>query len=535
MRKEQISDALNLLDDAILEETDRLRNREGKGLDTEGREESNREDSRTASSQKTGNREESSRDESRKASSQKAENREESNREDSRKASNRKEEIRGESNREDSRKACSQERESREESSWEAKCRRESRKSRKERAGSLWKGAAAAAGLLLAACAGWIIMEQKQNQTGEDSLLYASHDPEGKQEPDTKDTGETGLPMLSMAEIGEEEAAGYEGIRVHDISELVNTNPWDEALGISSLPVYENVLSYDENYIVQGGDFHKMREFLLEIAGSLGLEEESLTITDDVPDEETKQIITEKLEMGGDTVPEGYFNPTKLIGEAEGLKIEVNQAMTATVSFEPAVSLPEEYHFTHYAAYGEMAETAEYLQKEYADFIGMEHPVANIYGGGYNIYLQQSYWIEFYDRAEDMVQRIINYNFNRTAFYCDDQGKLYLARNFRPDLSRMVGEYPIITAEDAKELLRKGNYITTVPYEMPGEEFIGKVELVYRVGEREKYYMPYYRFYVELPEAAMDDGLKAYGAYYVPAVESAYISDMPVWDGSFNS
>lgn len=534
MRKEQISDALNLLDDAILEETDRLRNREGKGLDTEGREESNREDSRTASSQKTGNREESSRDESRKASSQKAENREEGNREDSRKASNRKEEIRGESNREDSRKACSQERESREESSWEAKCRRESRKSRKERAGSLRKWAAAAAGLLLAACAGWIIMEQKQNQTGEDSSLYASHDPEGKQEPDTKDTGETGLPMLSMAEIGEEEAAGYEGIRVHDISELVNTNPWDEALGISSLPVYENVLSYDENYIVQGGDFHKMREFLLEIAGSLGLEEESLTITDDVPDEETKQIITEKLEMGGDTVPEGYFNPTKLTGEAEGLKIEVNQAMTATVSFEPAVSLPEEYHFTHYAAYGELAETAEYLEKEYADFIGMEHPAANIYGGSYNIYLQQSYWIEFYDRAEDMVQRIINYNFNRTAFYCDDQGRLYLARSFRPDLSRMVVEYPIITAEEAKELLRKGNYITTAPYEMPGEEFIGKVELVYRAGEREKYYMPYYRFYVELPEAAMDDGLKAYGAYYVPAVESAYLSDMPVWDGSFN-
>ena len=79
-------------------------------------------------------------------------------------------------------------------------------------------------------------------------------------------------------------------------------------MGISSLPVYENVLSYDESYIAQGGEFHKMREFLIKVAGSLGLEEESLTITDDVPDEETKQIITEKLEMGGDTVPEGYFN-----------------------------------------------------------------------------------------------------------------------------------------------------------------------------------------------------------------------------------
>lgn len=479
MRKEQISDALNLLDDAILEETDRIRNREESG-------------------QEKGiiNRGERGRD-----------NRSQKNR----KAS-----------------------------------RENNANGTKTRMRNHWKWAAAAAGLLLAACMGWIIMEQSQSQTGEDSPLHASRGPEGgqefgtqdsgKQEPGTQETGSaTGLPMLSVAETGQGEAEGYEGFRVHDISELVNTNPWKEEIEIPVLPVYENILSYDENYIPQGGNFDKMREFLLEVAGSLGLDEESLTITDDVPDEETRQIITEKLQMDGGTVPEGYFNPTKLIGEGEGMKIEVDQAMTAKVSFEPAQSLPEEYHFTHYAAYEELAQTAEYLEDEYADFIGMEHPTVNIHGGSYNIYLQQSYGIEFYDWTEDIVQRIINYNFNRVAFYCDDQGKLFLARNFRPDLSKLVGEYPIITAEDAKELLLKGNYITTVPYEMPGEEFIGKVELVYRVGEREKYYMPYYRFYVELPEATMDDGLKAYGAYYVPAVESTYISDMPVWDGSFGS
>lgn len=464
MRKELISDALNLLDDAILEETDRIRSQEER---EEGREE------------------------------------------------------RSQKNRKSSR---------------EDNVNGKGLRMRKH-----WKWAAAAAVFLLAACIGWIIMEQRPSQTDEDSSLHASRGPEdgqefGKQEPGTQETGGmTGLPMLSVAETGQGEAEGYEGFQVHDISELVNANPWKEEMEIPALPVYENVLSYDENYIPQGGDFNKMREFLLEVAGSLGLDEESLTITDDVPDEETRQIITEKLQMGGGTVPEGYFNPTKLIGEGKGLKIEVNQAMTAKVSFEPAQSLPEKYHFTHYAAYEELAQTAEYLEDEYADFIGMEHPTVNIHGGSYNIYLQQSYGIEFYDWAEDIVQRIINYNFNRVAFYCDDQGKLFLARNFRPNLSKMVGEYPIITAEDAKGLLLKGNYITTVPYEMPGEEFIGKVELVYRTGEREKYYMPYYRFYVELPEAAMDDGLKAYGAYYVPAVESAYISDMPVWDGSFNS
>lgn len=488
MRKEQISDALNLLDDAILEETDRIRSRE----------------------EREAGREEKAVSHEERSQAKRAVGRKERGRDD-----------RSQKNRKTSRK--------------------DNANGTGLRMRKHWKWAAAAAVFLLAACVGWIIMEQRQSQTDEDSSLHASHGPEdgqefGKQEPGTQETGGmTGLPMLSVAETGQGEAEGYEGFRVHDISELVNTNPWKEEMEIPALPVYENVLSYDENYIPQGGDFDKMREFLLEVAGSLGLDEESLTITDDVPDEETRQIITEKLQMGGGTVPEGYFNPTKLIGEGEGLKIEVDQAMTAKVSFEPAQSLPEEYHFTHYAAYEELAQTAEYLEDEYADFIGMEHPTVNIHGGSYNIYLQQSYGIEFYDWAEDIVQCIINYNFNRVAFYCDDQGKLFLARNFRPDLSKMVGEYPIITAEDAKGLLLKGYYITTVPYEMPGEEFIGKVELVYRTGEREKYYMPYYRFYVELPEAAMDDGLKAYGAYYVPAVESAYISDMPVWDGSFNS
>lgn len=55
----------------------------------------------------------------------------------------------------------------------------------------------------------------------------------------------------------------------------------------------------------------------------------------------------------------------------------------------------------------------------------------------------------------------------------------------------------------------------------------------YNTGEREEYFMPYYRFYVELPEEKRA-GLNNYGAYYVPAVEKEYLTNMPVWDGSFN-
>lgn len=57
-----------------------------------------------------------------------------------------------------------------------------------------------------------------------------------------------------------------------------------------------------------------------------------------------------------------------------------------------------------------------------------------------------------------------------------------------------------------------------MPYKLPGIDYVAKAELVYRTGAREEYFMPYYRFYVELPEEERD-GLKTYGIYYVPAVE----------------
>lgn len=46
--------------------------------------------------------------------------------------------------------------------------------------------------------------------------------------------------------------------------------------------------------------------------------------------------------------------------------------------------------------------------------------------------------------------------------------------------------------------------------------------------------IPYYRFYVLLPDMKQDNGLQTYGAYYVPAITDEYISNMPVYDGHFN-
>lgn len=341
---------------------------------------------------------------------------------------------------------------------------------------------------------------------------------------------DTTLPLLTISET-QSDAMGFEGYMAYDISELVNANPWNEHMNLSTLPVYENPLSYDDNFIVSGMDFDAMKAFLTDIAGRLGMDTETLEITDNTPSDEYKAAILEKT--GGD-IPDGYFNPTKVLTERNGMKIEIEPDMTVVVSFEPAVSLPEQYNFSHYASYEDTAAVAEYLGTQYADFINMKNPKCNIHGGDYNIYSQQSYGIEFFNADGSETEQIINYNFNRAAFYCDDNDELFLARVFQPDLSRRLGDYPIISAGEAKELLLNKNYITTVPYEMPGENYIAKAELVYRTGRYEKYYMPYYRFYVELPKEEHESGMKTYGAYYVPAVSERYISNMPVWDGSFN-
>jgi hypothetical protein len=357
-------------------------------------------------------------------------------------------------------------------------------------------------------------------------------------------TEQDDLPMLAVSE-GSVEGMGFEGYMAFEVSEIVKDNPWTEAMEIPALPVYQNLLSYDENYSILGADFEKMKELLVNVASRLGLDVDNLEITDNTPDAETQADITEKFAQTGQDVPEGYFSPTAVILEDNGIKIEVDQQLTAKITFDPAVALPAEYNFTHYASYDQVAAAAEYLKENYPGLIGMDNPQANIFGGDYSLLFgedadtygaqqAQSYDIEFYDGSEDITTQIINYNFNRVAFYNNDDGELFLARVFQPDLSEKVGDYPIITADEAQALLGNGNYITSVPVELPGLEYVAKVELIYRTGGMEQFFMPYYRFYVELPDMERENGLKTYGAYYVPAVEGAYISNMPLWDGSFN-
>lgn len=340
------------------------------------------------------------------------------------------------------------------------------------------------------------------------------------------------LPMLSV-EIGDV-SMGFEGYQAHNIDELVNGNPWNSDTAIKTLPVFQNV-QYSRDGIPTRPDLERMKERLLEIAARIGMDTASadIEVSDNYPDEETIQKVTEKYAERGEKVPLEFFAASEVSLQWEGVEIEVSSDLTATLRFDPALSLPDGYRFSEDADYKDLTSASEYLKSEFAEFLSMENPTVDISGGDYDINGIQQYQIAFYDMCGELSEQIVNYNFNRVTFSSNDDGELWIVRVYLPDLTQKLGDYPIIGEKKAEELLAQGHYITTVPVEFPGREYMRKTELVYRTSG--EVYMPYYRIYVELPDmAGVQTGLPTYGAYYVPAVEADYLSNMPVWDGSFN-
>ncbi len=306
-------------------------------------------------------------------------------------------------------------------------------------------------------------------------------------------------PMLSIQERAND-GVGFGRVTVTSVEELKTGNPWNENMELSTLPVYKNPLN-DENYPqLSGGDMKKMRARLLEVVDKLSWDSDTLTVTEN--------------ELGN------------LIAKVSGATVSVDQALNVSVSFLPVVSLPERYDFSHEGPYDE-ADVVDCLKTEYAEILGMKDPQTEISALDLSFDPPMNYFVQFFDRAGGDEQSIISYHFERIRFDCNSDGILYSIWIPQPDRSHKVGDYPIVPPEKATELLGQGCYLTVVQDEFPGVDQIGKVELTYRTGEWNEYFMPYYCFYVEMPETEGRPGQKDYGLYYVPAVEGKYIADMP--------
>lgn len=395
-----------------------------------------------------------------------------------------------------------------------------------------------------------------------------------KAEPDAS------LPVLSTSE-NIISGCGYEGYIAYNVSELLGTSPWREGDKITTLPAYHNSLTMTEPseslprpYWLRI-DKGAIRAKLLAVAERFGLDPDKLVIQEPYASIKPYEH-SERDKLSGLTEPEKSERPypeeelfdlsTCLTAQQNGVTVEVDVHLSALAEFEPAIPLPEELRFAipSEPTPEELAAAGRWLLTEHGEWFGLEDPQMSIcgdYGVAQDEPLQENYKdspeeplasekgsperlyftgrLSFFEGNGSPEERLLNRSLYSAHVLFNEEGELCRIRFGGAVLSERLGNYPILTEEEARAELLAGRYITSVPYDFPGEKQIGGVELMYRCG---KSCLPYYRYYVELPEAGeylrentADRNIKDYGAYYVPAIPREYLSDLPVYDGSFNS
>lgn len=312
---------------------------------------------------------------------------------------------------------------------------------------------------------------------------------------------------------------GFEGYLAHDIDELSNSNPWVTSKNISTMPVFKNMhyVNYKSGSPIPEGylNSEEMIKKAEEIAVLLNIE------VSEVYTSPTQEDIDSYKDKTGEDLNQ---KPYEAVAKGDGVEVSVMSTGEITIKFIEGIELDSKYNFTHTDTSKEEAEKIlDYLIDEYSQFIDMNNPAKDLFGD-YNIYNKQSFRYNVYDNSGSIIDKILNYNFNTVNFAPNDKGKLGYINILNTNITEKVGDYPIINEDEARTLLIEGKCTSTVPVEFPGEEYIKKVELIYRKSHTEENLMPYYRFYVELPDMKMDNGLKTFGAFYVPAVKAEYIT-----------
>jgi hypothetical protein len=344
---------------------------------------------------------------------------------------------------------------------------------------------------------------------------------------------------------------GFEGHMAYHIDELRDNNPWTEKNSLKTLPVFKNTRDYSPSGETANGlSAEEMLAKAKEVANTLGLKVTTLDTKTlgghyTVPYQAVAQcddaiievydsgriVLTITPQMGD------FAKEIKKLRNYDDFSIifEYGSQTIDGTSYSNGLPLPHEFRFAyHNTSYEQALEITQYLFSKYGDFTGIKSP-------GYNLFASYTYSATIgrlhtvvFENAGSLTERILSYHFNKVYFFASDMGGLGGISRKKTDLSHKIGDYPIITATEARRLLLKGHYITTVPEELPGEEYIARVTLVYRTSWRDTVFMPYYQFFVEMPTMQLENGLKTFGVFYVPAVKSEFLENLPLWDGSFN-
>lgn len=297
-------------------------------------------------------------------------------------------------------------------------------------------------------------------------------------------------------------SGGNSSVWCYDIASYDETNPWDSKTPIRRMPVYKN-LPTDERGLPIGGLSESEKLSLgRKAANALGL-----------------------------TIVETQSQSLPII--TDGGAIMVDAYGTLTVG-----GLEESYTFYRNSDFTKAEKALTYFTKKYADLLGFKQPTP-VLTSTFAFSGEQSYHYVVYEGADTAAERVLNYACRYAVFYPDENGKLNAIRIYNAlAAAEKLGNYPIISSTQAYKLLLEGYHVNTHLKDRPvtKDTVIHKQTLVYRATTDDATILPYYVFYVEDPTTyyGIAEGLIAYNAYYVPAVDRKYIKSIPLWDGTTN-
>ncbi len=291
------------------------------------------------------------------------------------------------------------------------------------------------------------------------------------------------------------------------------SSPWKGAV-LETMPVYMSSAT--------DLDLEDMYKYMRSVAAAFGISEEELEITETGYPDETNESYRKIMEEQG--VPEEEIirelertrrismQDTEVTGKAEGIEFHLRANYSIEIIFTTPVELPEKYNFSQDASPEEQEKVMRYLTEKYSKALGYNKPTlkdeSETFKAVYKVY----------DADGDLEQQIVNYWLNNTSFTedSDEAGKLksIVVRSLAG--CEKIGDYPILTAEQAEAILKSTKYNDA--NRMPLDANILKVDLVYDNSYGSTGIIPYYEFLIDTDEESDHRGF-----YTIPAVPEEFI------------
>lgn len=345
--------------------------------------------------------------------------------------------------------------------------------------------------------------------------------PEKSESVITESISSAVLPTIPLEEI--KDAFGFEGILLYADDVYCSFNLLDQYGTPETLPAYKNLAFYDYSgrpvylsddvMLAQGQDY----------AARLGFEVLSYETGYTWDEEDIPGDMVILQTSGGEIRVQG--NGFTTIAFAEPIALSGNRRLRGEISDKAAEKttayLCEQYHMLL------DGNDCRYSLTCHRSFDGEPHRDFDVF-----------------TVSDDVQKNYFNASFADLRFFPgesdDTLGGIHIRR--QAGALEKLGDYPLISEEEAREMLFAGEYITTVPADYMTdagfcEDAILSCELEYRPSNLDTYYIPYYHYYVRLdnfPGHNMAEGLEHYGGYWVPAVHPDYLDTSMVTDGRFN-